>query len=136
MRRLLALVALVAAVGCNLDTTRDTGPLVQNVAGVYTLQTMNGKALPFTIASHDTTIRIDTDVLTVGVDGDWLETITYLQTVGTNVPTTETDVLSGLWTRSGNSVGFRTSQGPLYIGTVTDTTLLLSDAAYNYVFKR
>lgn len=136
MRKLIALVALATGVACSLDTSNNTGPLVGSLSGTYSLQSINGSALPFGIVGHDTTQLIDTDSLTLGPAGDWTETVRYRQTVGTAPTTNESFGLVGVWTRSGNSLNFRTNQGLLYIGTATDTTLLLSDAAYNYVFKR
>lgn len=137
MRKLIAVVALVAAAACSLNTEVDSGPLVGDISGTYTLQTMNGTPLPFSIVSHDTTVVIDTDVLTVGSSGSWTETLTYRQTAGTDPTTNETLSYTGIWGRSGNSLNFRTPQGRLfYVGTATDTTLLLADNAFNYVFKR
>jgi hypothetical protein len=136
MRKLIAVVAFAAAAACSLNTETDPGPLVGNLAGTYNLQTMNGTPLPFSIVSHDTTVLIDTDVLTVGTTGDWAETVSYRQTVGTDPTTNESLNLVGIWSRSGNSLNFRTSLGLLYVGTATDTTLLLSDNSFNYVFKR
>jgi hypothetical protein len=137
MRKLFALVAFAAtAASCSLNTETDPGTQVGDLAGTYTLQSMNGTALPFSIVSHDTTVLIDTDVLVLGANGDWSETVSYRQTAGTNQTTNESFSLVGIWTRSRNSVNFRTSQGLLYLGTATDTTLLLSDGGYDYVFKR
>ncbi len=137
MRKLIALVAFAAtAASCSLNTDTNTGPLAGDLAGTYNLQTMNGSALPFSIVSHDTTVLIDTDVLILGANGDWSETVAYRQTAGTNQTTNETFNLAGIWSRSGNSLNFRTLQGLLYVGTATDTTLLLSDGGFDYVFKR
>jgi hypothetical protein len=81
-------------------------------------------------------VLIDTDVLIVAGTGDWSETVNYRQTAGTNQTTNESFSLAGFLSRSGNTLNFRTSQGLLYVGTATDTTLLLSDNSFNYVFKR
>jgi len=136
MRKLIALAAIVATATSCLNTDTNTGPLVGDLAGTYALQTMNGTALPFSIVSHDTTVLIDTDVLTLGANGDWTETVTYRQTAGTNQTTNESFSLAGIWVRSGNSVNFRTQQGSIYVGSATETTLLLNDGYYDYVFKR
>ena len=136
MRKLIALMALVATAACSLNTETDPGPAVGDLAGTYTLQSMNGSPLPFSIVSHDTTVLIDTDVLIVAGTGDWSETVNYRQTAGTNQTTNESFNLAGIWSRSGNTLNFRTAQGLLYVGTATDTTLLLSDNSFNYVFKR
>jgi hypothetical protein len=136
MRKLIALVALAAGAACSLNTDTSTGPLAGDLAGVYSLQTIDGTALPFTIVAKDTTVLIDTDVLTLGANGAWAEAVQYRQTVGTAATTAESFNLSGIWERVGNSVTFRTASGLLYVGTATDTTLLLSDSRNAYVFKR
>jgi hypothetical protein len=137
MRKLIAVVALATAVACSLDTSTNTGPLVGDVSGTYTLQSINGTPLPFTIVSHDTTVLVDTDTLTLSPSGNWFETVNLRQTVGTAATTNESFELLGYYLRSGNGMNFRTSDGILfYVGTATDTTLLLSDGGYDYVFKR
>ncbi|HET7188812.1 MAG TPA: hypothetical protein VFI52_11685 [Gemmatimonadaceae bacterium] len=134
MRKLRALVLLVGAAACGLDTA--TGPLVGDISGTYSLQTMSGNPLPFTLVSHDTTIVIDSDVLVLTSTGDWSETVSYRQTVGTAATTNESLPLSGFWTRAGNQLNFRTTQGLLYIGTASETALTLSDNSFTYVFTR
>ena len=136
MRKLIVLVALLAGVACNLDTNTNTGPLVGSLEGTYSLQTMNGTALPFAIASHDTTVFIDLDVLVLDGVGNWAEKVNFRQTVGAAAATKDSFQLAGIWTRSANSLSFRTPQGLLYVGTATETTLELSDASYTYLFKR
>jgi hypothetical protein len=134
MRKLITLVLLVGAAACGFDTS--TAPLVGDLAGSYSLLSMNGNPLPFVIVSNDTTVSIDADVLTLTSAGDWNETVSYRQTVGSAPTTNESLSLSGVWTRSGNQLNFRTSAGLLYIGTATETTLTLTDAGFSYVFTR
>jgi hypothetical protein len=134
MRKLLAVLLVVGAAACSVDTP--AGPLVGDISGTYTLRSMNGSPLPFVFTSNDTTVSIDTDVLTVVASGDWSETVGYRQTVGTAAATNETLNLVGSWTRNGNQLNFRTSLGLLYVGTATETSLNLSDAGFNYVFTR
>lgn len=136
MRKLVVLAALLTGVACNLDTNTATGPLVGSLEGTYALQTMNGTALPFSIVAHDTTVLIDKDILVLDAVGNWSEKVNYRQMVGAAAATPDSFQLVGIWTRSANNLNFRTSAGLLYVGTATDTTLHLSDAGYNYVFKR
>jgi len=135
MRQLIALAALVATAACSSDTST-TEPLVGSLAGSYSLRTLNGTTLPFTLVSHDTTVQLDTDVILMTDGGEWNEVVNYRQTVGTTATTNESFMLSGVWTRSGNNVSFRVQNGVLYLGTATDSSLNLSDNFYNYVFVR
>ncbi|HET9010552.1 MAG TPA: hypothetical protein VFN38_01995 [Gemmatimonadaceae bacterium] len=134
MRKLLALVLLAGVAACSLDTA--TAPLVGDVSGTYSLQTMNGSPLPLTLVSHDTTFVIDSDVLILTSAGEWNETVSYRQTVGTAATTNESLPLTGFWTRTGNQMNFRTAQGLLYVGTASESALTLSDNAFTYVFTR
>ncbi len=138
MRKLIVLAALVAASACNLDTTSLNPSTVGNLAGTYSLKTVNGAPLPFTFNPNDTTtVNIDTDVLTLAENGAWGETINYRQTVGSAATTNESSTLTGVWTISGDQVNFRTPGGLLYIGTATTTMLSLADATTTlYVFSR
>lgn len=97
---------------------------------------MNGSPLPFVFASKDTTVSIDTDVLTLTAAGGWSETVACRQTVGAAAATNDTLNLSGSWTRTGNQLDVRTSPGLLYIGTASETALTLSDNAFTYPFTR
>jgi hypothetical protein len=135
MRRLIALVALVATAACNMDTATND-PLPTHLAGTYSLQTMNGEPLPFTVVAHDTTDIIDTDILTLDALGGWTESVNYRETVGTNPTTNKSFDLAGSWGSTNGQLNFRTVSGLLYIGSGTETSLNLTDAAYTYVFTR
>jgi hypothetical protein len=137
MRKLIVFAALVAGVACSLNTDVPTGPLVGRLDGTYGLQTVNGSSLPFTIVGHDTTLLIDKDVLVVDASGTWSENVNYRQTVGVAAATVDSFQLAGIWSRSGNSLNFRTQDlRLLYVGVATDTTLQLTDSQYEYLFKR
>jgi len=137
MRKLVAVIALVAGVtACSMNTDTPTTPLVGDISGTYALQSMNGTPLPFSIVSHDTTVLIDTDSLVVFASGDWAEKVTYRQTVGTNATTNESFTLDGFWSRQANTLHFNLSQGLLYVGTATESTLELADGFFKYSFKR
>jgi hypothetical protein len=98
---------------------------------------VNGSSLPFTIVGHDTTLLIDKDVLVVDASGTWSENVNYRQTVGVAAATVDSFQLAGIWSRSGNSLNFRTQDlRLLYVGVATDTTLQLTDSQYEYLFKR
>lgn len=136
MRKLIALIALAAAAACGSDTSTPSEPLVESLAGVYTLQTMNGSALPYTIAvSSTTTVIIDSDVLTMTDAGVWSETVLYRE-VESGTSTNATDEYEGTWTRTGNALRFSSEGTLFYLGSAAPTTLSLSDGGYTYVFTR
>jgi hypothetical protein len=136
MRQLIALVALVATAACSMDTAT-TEPIVGSLAGAYTLRTMNGSPLPFTIVGRgDTTVHIDTDVILMTDGGDWNEKVNYRLSVGTAAAIDTSFTLLGTWSRVGNTVSFRIPGGPIYFGTASDTSMSLTDGAFRYLFVR
>lgn len=136
MRLPIAFAALVAVAACNFDTTTNNAPLTLNPAGTYSLQSIDGAAMPVSTVSNDTTTTLDTDVIVLDSIGDWSELVRYHRVVGSAAAVSDSVQIGGFWYGSGNSLNFRTSQVLLYIGTATDSTLTLSDNASLYVFKR
>jgi hypothetical protein len=135
MRLFIALAALVATTACKLDTTTNN-TINANLAGSYSLQSIDGAPMPVTTVSNDTTVTIDGDVLVLDGIGNWGEIVRYHRTVGAAAAVADSLQLGGIWLSSGNTLNFRTSQSLLYVGTATDSTLSLSDAISVYEFKR
>jgi hypothetical protein len=136
MRKLVVLAALMAASACQA-ADKPTEPLVEDLTGSYSLQTLNETPLPFTVVSHDTSFSVDTDTLKLGADGSWDEIVRYRQTVGSSASTNESIGFSGFWIRSHNDLTFRTVQGAtFYLGSATTTTLNLTDGSATYLFQR
>jgi hypothetical protein len=135
IRQLIILVALVATAACGSNSLSE--PLV-TVNGTYTLKSMNGKPLPFVIASHDTSVTINTDVISLTAAGSWSEHVTYRQQLGAAAAATDTIFdAAGIWTRSGNKVTFLVQGGGVfYLGTASDTSLSLTDNSFAYLFVR
>ena len=135
MRKLIALVALMAAAACGSDSP--TNPNNASIAGTYSLTAVNGGPLPFTLQSGTTTVVLLTDVITVADGGTWSETGTFrvTQNGGTS---TQTFADGGSWTRAGSSVSFySTSQAATsYAGTFTGSGFNLSDNSFTYVFAK
>jgi hypothetical protein len=100
-------VAVAAITACGGDATSPgtpSGPT--SPTGSYSMSTVNGKPLPFTMFS-DTNYRYEVTAGTLSLTGDGKATVwmTYRQTVVTNVETF-VDSSSGTWTRSGSAVSF------------------------------
>lgn len=132
MRQLLAIAVLTASAAC-MDTT-PTEPIVAGVGGDYALQSMNGGALPLTFVSADTTQIVDSDSISLGVTGTWIEVIHYRETIGGG-PTNDLQVaIDGTWTRIGNSVKLYTGGGLGYFGAVAPDSLKLTDGGNVFVF--
>jgi hypothetical protein len=139
LRRSAALVAaslsLVLVAGCGGDSS--TNPNNDAIEGTYSLKSINGLPLPFTIQSGTTSITLTKDVLTVASNGSWTESISYSQTVNGQT-STGTDDDGGSWTRAGSSVNFfsNVTNTTAYAGTYSNGTLNFTDAGFTQVFQR
>jgi hypothetical protein len=133
--RPLAVLALATATlaGCKDDPV---DPMVQ-VSGTYTLQTVNGSALPV-IVYQDAEERDEllAGTLIMQSNGTWTETFTvrttFLETGGTST-TTEAD--AGTYTVDGNTINF-TSNGFNYIGSRSGNQITYSLFGFTLVWQK
>jgi hypothetical protein len=135
MRKLIALLAFVAAAGCGSDSP--TNPASASISGTFSLHTINGSALPYTFQSGTTSVTITSDVITVADGGTWSEVGNFTVTQnGASTPQTFSD--GGSWTRAGTSVSFfSTAQNATsYAGTFTGSGFDLSDSSFTYSFTK
>src|SRR5215212_10307686 len=99
MRRLFAALAFVALAACGSDSS--TNPNNDTVEGSYSLRTVNGQPLPYTVQANGNTLVLTSDVMTIAAGGSWTEVTSYRLTSGGQT-TDEVDADSGTWTRSGD----------------------------------
>src|SRR5262245_11851535 len=101
MRRLLAALALSPAVACAGDSS--TAPPAEQLAGTWTLQTVNGAPLPFVIVQSATnTLEVLSDVCVIASTGSFTHTTTFRST-SDGVVTTESIPDTGSYTLSGTT---------------------------------
>ena len=134
--RFLLAAALCVLAACGSDS--GTNPNNAAIDGTYTLRTVNGSPLPFTIQSGTTSLTLTKDVITVGSNGSWTESMNYSQTVNGQT-STGTIADGGTWTRAGNAVEFdsQVSGTVAYSGTFANGTLTLNDGSgFVQVFSR
>jgi hypothetical protein len=134
MRRLLAAAAVLGLTACINDSigiagTQATGsdPLSSNgVAGAYTLRTVGGANLPFTMAQTGADkVEVLDDVFTLTSTNGFSELTHYRRTVA-GVVTLSTGASVGSYTRSGTGdITFTTPDVPSLTGTVGGGTLTL-----------
>jgi hypothetical protein len=132
--QLVSALALVVLAACGGD--KATNPASDSIAGVYSLRSVNGTALPYTFQDGADSYTLTNDVITIADGGSWSETFSYQQTVG-GVSSTQTGSDSGTWSRAGTSVSFDSYGGyTAYSGTFTGSSLNLSDGTFTQVFAR
>ncbi|MEO6528817.1 MAG: hypothetical protein ABIP93_19525 [Gemmatimonadaceae bacterium] len=135
IRRLLLLLTLATLGACGSDAS--TSPNADAIEGTYSLRTVNGLALPFTIQSGANSVTLSSDVITIASNGTWTEAITYRQTInGQTTNGTEAD--GGSWVRAGSNVTLRSAQdgSTAYSGTFGNGTLTFTDDGVIVVFSR
>lgn len=93
--------------------------------GSYTLSTVNGKGLPFTMFS-DTGYKYEVTAGSLALTGDGKFSFvnTYRQTVGTNIETF-IDSSGGTWKQTGSSFSFVGSDSTTSTGTFANNQLTI-----------
>lgn len=107
MRRILFVMLVLAQAACWSDKVTGSS----TVFGTYTLRTVNGTSLPFTVSGSGTTkseILSDTIFLYEGFT--FAESSHYRNTAGATA-TNETRIDNGSFSLLGNSVSFRSNDG-------------------------
>ena len=135
MRRLLVLaLSLVAA--CGGDST--TAPPVQEqIAGTWTLSTVNGAPLPFTIAQTGTNkIEILSDVFVVVSTGSFTQTTTVRSTIN-GVVSTQSVADAGTYTVNGTAITLHfNSDGSTGTASWSGNTMTTTDGGIALVYLR
>lgn len=130
-----ALALMVATVACNSDGV--TNPEAE-VAGTYSLKTVNGSPLPYTVVDSEGSYIIVTDVMTLNKDKTWKESISY-QLDQTTPIVAEPDWDGGTWTLAGDVLTFRSTYDPNeppYTATHSANTLTVTALGLLQVFQK
>ena len=132
VRALLAL-ALLVSVGCFDDFSTGVG----TVTGTYTLRTINGSALPYTINVDASTQKVIVDdMITLFSGGSYSRTQHANTTVGGQT-TSETNTESGAYLLVGTSVTLNPSPtGRSTITTIDGRTMTLVESGITWTFMK
>lgn len=135
MRRLLSLALALAIVGCGSDSSSE--PTNASVAGTWTLQSVNGSQLPFTLSNVGSTkIELVSSVVNVTSAGTWTSTSQTRTTINGQA-TTSTGTQAGTYTLSGSAVAIRSTDGTtVQAGTVSGNTLTLAQTGLVFVYQK
>lgn len=138
MRNLfLSMLAAAVAVTTACGGDSSTGPGA-GVAGTYSLQSVNSKALPFTFY-EDGTQKIDvlSDSYTLSAAGTYTNQTVVRTAVG-GTASNETIPSNGTYTQSGNSVTLTDSADPTdkVTGTVSGSTLTINVQGLVLLYSR
>ena len=120
--RALGVLFAAAVLACG-DSGDSTSP--ESIEGVYTLQTIDGDALP-AIVYQDTEgmVEITAGAITLGPGTKWSISLTARATVAA-VVTTNTEKLDGTWSRAGSTLTLTSADGDVETLVLSGSTLTL-----------
>jgi hypothetical protein len=138
MRRLFGLLlvfaALVTLAGCGSDGSTNAGPA--SVAGIYTLRTINGSSLPYTLVQlDDNKLEVMASAMTLKAEGTWTESGIVRVTEGGTV-TTLPGANAGTYTLTGTMITLVSSESGTSSGTVDGGTLRLTEGGLLSVYTK
>jgi hypothetical protein len=126
MRRIAVLGLVVAIMACSNDSTSPSG----SVAGTYTLQTINGTALPYTFSSPNGSVVLESDVLTLFSNGTYTDVPQYSPSQGSSTE-------NGTWSNNNGSITFDDqTDGIEYQGSVSGTVLTEFVSGFTEVYHK
>jgi hypothetical protein len=131
-RAWIAVAVLAAATACGSDDD-STSPIV-GASGTWSLQSINGSALPVTIGSGTQAVSVIASTLTISSNGNYNEVVT-LRPAGASSNTTFTEI--GTWSFTNGVVTFNDqTDGITYTGSVNGNTLTENTAGFVSVYAR
>ena len=139
MRKLIGVLLLVAATACQGgDSTGPEGGSA-SLAGSYSLQTANGKAVP-TIAIQDLngTFEVLSGKVVLNADATYMDILSYRTTAsGSTDPQTLTDTLQGTYIQFGDNITLTSSGGSVYsMSWIDGNRLAYAESQLTLIYKK
>ena len=126
----LAVAIALAAGACGSDST---SPIL-GASGTWSLQAINGTALPVTLGSGTQSVTVVASTLTILDNGNYNEVVT-LRPAGTATNSTFTEI--GTWTFANGVVTFNDqTDAIIYTGAVSGNTLTENTGTFVSVYSR
>ena len=133
MRRFVALLAFAALAACGGDSS--TSPA--SVTGSYTLRTVNGTPLPYTLIQlGNFKYEITSDVITLNDGGTFTESGADRTTEEDGTVTTSTITDAGTYTLAGTAITLNSPDSGSINGSVSDGTLTLTGEGVVAVYSK
>ena len=117
--RALGVLFAAAVLACGDSTSPES------IEGVYTLQTINGGALPAVVYEDEAAkVEIVAGAITLGPGTKWSISLTARATLDADV-STNTETLDGTWSRSGSTLTLTSADGDVETLVLSGRTLTL-----------
>jgi hypothetical protein len=120
MKRIATLALVLIFAACSEFTGADTTDHI----GVYNISSVNGTALPFTLAGGDTTFEVTAGTVTLNADRTFSDQ-TFFRTTADGEETTSNQLIQGQYLRSKNTITFEGFDGSHYTGRLSGSTLTI-----------
>lgn len=135
-RYLLAVLAFSSVVACG-GSDAATTPLAPSAIGAWTLSTINGTALPFTLmASGGNKSEAIGSTLTIVQGGSYTATFIVRNTTN-GQQSTQSSSQAGTYVVNGTAISLRTnSDGTVVSGSVSGNSLTLTEEGAVYLYVR
>ena len=133
--RLAVMAAMVVAVGaCSDSSGPDEGG---SIAGTYSLRTVNGSNLPFTVVQlPEFKVEVVSDVVTLNANNTFSEVFTSRTTEGTTV-TTESETTTGTYTLTGSLLRMTDTEGNVITAAFSaGNTLTATAGNFTLVYRK
>ncbi len=131
IRRVFLAVLIVGVTACGGDGTG-----LENVAGLYTLQTIDGAPLPWILLEVGANkIEVTAGSVTLNTDRTCSDSITLATTESGNVDSdTATDVCT--YTTDGQAITLTYTDNSISVGTIIGSALTITDAGVAFIFRK
>lgn len=132
MKALATLALCVLSAACTDFTGTDVGDSV----GVYSMASVNGRTLPFTLTANGTgSVEVTEGSVTLNSDRSFVDHTAFRVTTD-SVSTMESQIIEGRFTRSGNTVSLSGYDGSAYLGRLNGGTLTIIRGSFEVAYNR
>jgi hypothetical protein len=136
MKKVLITSAALCVLACG--GADSTGPGVASAVGTWSLQTINGSPLPFTVSeqiSPPDKLEVLSNVFVASANGTYVETFTLRDSQGTTV-TTQTESDTGTWRQNNAAITITTSDGTVNTAAISGDMITASESGALFVYHR
>lgn len=133
MRRLVLALGAISLLACG----DSSGPEVSSAVGTWSLVTINGSPLPYTVLLLQPSYRLEimSATFVAAQNGTYAGSVTTRETdAGSVTTTTEPD--NGTWSQAGNTLTITASDQTSSIATISGNTITLSESGFVSVYQR
>jgi hypothetical protein len=125
-------LATMIVTACGSDTS--TAP--DAVVGIWTMQSVNGSPLPYTVQLGGQTYQILADQLTLRSSRTFTDEFTIQQPTETGGVDFQTIPSSGTFAVNGNTVVFTYTDGSTETGTVSGESMTIAESGFSAVYTK